>query len=289
MQHRYVDHQGGLKVTYVFVGGSQRSGTSITQQLLCQLPDANPYVYEVSYLRLLASNYREGRTGFVQNFSAYFGDLQSFRDFNSGVVHAFLEHARNQLGGAAHLILKEPHLTLYWPFLFELVPEAWYLMVVRDPRDAIASMVRVGEKQKVLGQHYLFVERDIAAMCRHFLSFYEPSFSSSDDRFKQRLGVIHYEELMTDPLRMLRDISKYTGLPFDQIDPSIPPDPGLYRKDDGENGNMFLPWVTDVTGAKVTRSRIGNYRDVLTSAEVDIVERECSEFIDWFGYHRKAA
>ncbi|MEZ6123416.1 MAG: sulfotransferase [Planctomycetaceae bacterium] len=276
-------------MAYLFVGGSQRTGTSLAQQLLCQLPNANPYLYEASYLRQLVSCYSETRNNFNRNHASYFGTVQSLRNFSSGVVRAFLENASGRLGSPEHLILKEPHLTLYWPWLFELIPEAMFLMMVRDPRDAIASMVQVGERQREIGQNYLFVNRDILQLSRHFLSFYEPAFAVSDDEFRNQLAVVHYEKLVTDPVQTLSDIAGFTGLSFDQIDPFGELDNGLVSVDANANSRMYAPWVTDVSGKKVSRQRIGNYAQVLTAAEVVIIERECADFLEWFGYDRRAA
>ncbi|MEQ9412032.1 MAG: sulfotransferase [Fuerstiella sp.] len=274
---------------YVFIGGSQRTGTSITQQMLCQLPEANPYLYEASYLRQLVSCYTEARNNFNQNHASYFGDVQHLRNFSSGVVHAFLQQVTARLGDPQVLILKEPHLTIYWPYLFELVPEAWFLMMVRDPRDAVASMVSVGEKQKALGQQYLFVNRDIPALCRHFLSFYEPAFDVKTEQFRNQLGVVHYEELVTDPVRTMQDLARFTGIPFDRIDVQSAPEAGHVKTTETSASPLYAPWVTDVSGQKLSQSRVGNYASVLTETEIAEVERECSNFFDWFGYGRRAA
>lgn len=276
-------------MAYLFVGGSQRTGTSIAQKLLCQLPEANPYLYEASFLRQLVTVYADARNNFSANYSSYFGDLQNLTNFNSGVVHAFLENATQCLGGVQHLILKEPHLTLVWPWLFELVPEAMFLMMVRDPRDAIASMVQVGERQKKAGQNYLFVKRDIRGLCQHFLSFYQPAFAVRNQKFRSQLAVVHYEELVSDTAQTMRDIARFTGLPFDRIDPHADLDDGYVKTKHTKASPLYSPWVTEVSGKPVSRSRVGNYRTVLTEKEVAIINQECAEFIGWFGYDRKVA
>lgn len=273
-------------MAYIFVGGSQRTGTSIAQQMLCQLPSANPYVYEASFLRLLVSCYTEPRNNFNNNHASYFEDVQSLRRFCSGVVHAFLENAQRRLNNCEHLILKEPHLTLYWPYLYELVPKAKFLMMVRDPRDAIASMVSVGERQKALGQKYLFADRDIPQMCNHFLSFYKPAFGVETEAFRNQLAVVHYEELVGDPGQTMRDIANFTGLPFDQIDTSAHPEHGHVTNDQITSDSVYSPWATEVSGKKLSKGRVGNYANVLTDAEIAEVEENCSDFFGWFGYQK---
>ena len=152
----------------IFVGGCQRTGTSAVQQLLCQLPEANPYLHEAAFVRMQVTCYAEARQSFDNGHDGYFGSRENLRQFQAGVVQAFLEHATRILGGCKHLILKEPHLTMLWPFLFELVPDAHFLLLMRDPRDVIASMIQVGERQKAVGQNYLFTSRDIRASVRTF-------------------------------------------------------------------------------------------------------------------------
>ncbi len=276
-------------MTYVFVGGSQRTGTSIAQQMLCQLPEANPYLYEASFLSGMVRCYADARTKFDKNEECYFGSVQELRNFQSGVIHAFLEGLTQRLGGPLHLILKEPHLTIYWPFLFELVPEAKFLLMVRDPRDAIASMITVGEKLKQLGQQYMFVDRDIPALCAHFLSFYEPAFAVKSPEFRQQLGVVHYEELVTDPHQTLIDITKFTGVGFDQIDLTAPLRSGKVKTDELKKSDFFSPWTTELSGQNPSTTRIGNHVNVLTPVERTLVEHHCADFFDWFGYRRNAA
>lgn len=276
-------------MSYIFIGGSQRTGTSLLQQLLCQLPGTNPYVYESSYLRMLVSCYTEAREGFSLNHASYFGDPEGLREFNSGVVNAFLQYSAARLGHCDHLVLKEPHLTLFWPELFELVPEAMFIGMMRDPRDAIASMVEVGQRQKKLGQQYEFTNRNVAKLCDSFLSFYGPAFGSECQEFRARLAIVHYEKLVTDPVSMLEEISEFTGLPFSSIDPFAAPDMGHVKSETVGNSAHYSPWATDVSGKKVSASRIGNYRNVLTPSEIAIVEEKCGAFFEWFGYDQKAA
>lgn len=276
-------------MSLILVGGSQRSGTSATQQLLCQLPTANPYLYEASFLRMQVACYADAKASFDNNHASYFGQVQHLRNFQAGVVSAFLSQTACLHGECEHLILKEPHLTMYWPHLYELVPDAWFLMMIRDPRDVIASMISVGERQKKLGQNYLFTERDILRLCEHFVSFYRPAFEVSDAGFRSRLAVVHYENVVRDPKTALQEIAGFTEIPFDSIDPNAAPDTGIVKQDVISASQHFQPWSTEVNGKRVTPSRIGRHQEVLTAEEIRQVEEYCADFFEWFGYDRQAA
>ena len=276
-------------MTFIFVGGSQRTGTSIAQQTLCQHPDVNPYVYEASFLRQLVACYVEARNNFSRNHESYFETIQNLRDFNSGVVHAFLEQIQMRLGNVKHLILKEPHLTMYWPFLFELVPQSKFLLMVRDPRDVIASMIRVGEKQKAQGDTYLFVERNIPQLCQHFNSFYQPSFSFPNEDFRQKLGIVQYEDLVLQPRSTLQQITQFTGVDFTSVDTEATPEDGHVKTEETSTDQSYSASVTEVSGKKLSNSRVGNYRQVLSLQEIMVIERECGDFFEHFGYQSHAA
>ncbi len=286
--HQFLAEEG-IEMAWIFVGGSQRSGTSIMQQLLCQSPLANSYVYEASYLRMQLSVYRDARSSFNGNMSSYFRDEAGLRNFSSLVVRAFLEHSKVHLGGHDHLILKEPHLTQFWPELYELVPESVFLLMVRDPRDVIASMVAVGEKQKQAGQRYLFTQRDIPALCEHMISFYAPVLNIEDPGFRDRLAIVLYENLVQQPRQALKEISGFTGIDFESIDETASPDTGAVRTDWIHQSALYSPWATEVSGQKVSDSRVGNYRTILTPSEIAQVEEICEPFFEWFRYDRCAA
>jgi hypothetical protein len=274
---------------WIFVGGSQRSGTSVMQQLLCQSSLTNPYIFEASYLRQLVTVYRDARNSFRGNDSSYFRDETDLREFNSLLVRAFLEHTRRHLNDCTHLVLKEPHLTQVWPDLYELVPESVFLLMIRDPRDVIASMIEVGERQKAAGQSYLFTQRNIPQLCQHFISFYSPVLNVEDPEFKSRLAIILYENLASNPDQTLKEISSFTGIDFQSIDTTAQPESGLVNYEQLAASKHYSPWSTEVSGRKVSESRVGNYRNVMTPSEIAQVEELCEPFFDWFQYARRAA
>lgn len=275
-------------MAWIFVGGSQRSGTSLLQQLLCQPPLTNPYVYECAYLHRLVAAYEDVRNNFSRNHQCYFNGEEGFRTFHSLLVRAFLEHSIRHLNAESHLVLKEPHLTALWPYLYELVPDAIFLMIVRDPRDTIASMVTVGEKQKRLGQSYFFADRDIPAMCRHMMSFCLPALSVTDPDFRRRLAVVLYEELVQQPEKVLGQISGFTGIDFVSGATTNEPRSGIVDEDWNRRSKLYFPWVTEVSGKAVSESRVGSWKSVLTDEEVLLVEENCQSFFEWFGYERSA-
>ena len=271
----------------IFVGGSQRSGTTLLQTLLCQDETVNPLIGEAKYLRHLLVAYRFGKMNFSTETKDYFHDPAAYRLFNRNLLSLFLEQTRALYPRASHLVLREPHLTMYFPDLHELVPDALFICIVRDPRDAVASMIDVGEKLTAGGQAQdamarLFASRRIDAICAHYLSFYAPAFAARSETFRRRCAFVRYEDLVQRPAEYLGRLRALTGLALANCDPARAPDTG--RVDYSAAGDYQRAWNTPLSGSKVEDSQIGRYRNVLQPGEVSDIERNCAPLIQRFSY-----
>lgn len=270
----------------LFVGGAQRSGTTLLQRLLCQDPRANPMLGEAKYLRNLLAAYRQACLNFEAETCFYFPDRDALRLFHVGIVEQLLARTRSLYPGTGALVLKEPHLTLYFPELAELLARARFLLIVRDPRDAVASMIRVGERLAAGGADDVFVRlfagRDMAALGRHYLSFYMPALSAA--ALAGRLLLLRYEDLVADPGAVVARAAAFAGLDAHAIDPA--------RRDEGEalearrQSPYKRAWLTDLDAAPVSAERIGAYRGVLSEQEARALGTACAAFMERFGYRR---
>ena len=271
----------------LFVGGSQRSGTTLLQRLLCQAPGTNPLVGEAKYLRNLVAAYRQALRAFDVETRFYFRSRGELRQYHAGIVEQLLAHVRGMYPGAHHLVLKEPHLTLYFPELAELLPQARFLVIVRDPRDAVASMVRVGERLRASGADDIFTRmfslRDMGALGRHYLSFYEPVLRAAGDAvLAGRLLIVRYEDLVNDPGHTLAEAGRFAGVDVSALD--------LTQGDDSEalearrDAPYKRAWLTGLDARAVTDERIGASRKVLSEAEMRTLVATCRSFMERFGY-----
>ena len=271
-----------------FVGGGARTGTTLMQILLSQAETTNDMAPEAHYLRCLISAYRLAKNSLTHQIPQFFDDAEDFRTFNAGIVERFVTRTRRRFSGARHLVLKDPEMTKSFPELFELMPSARFVCMVRDPRDVAASLLRVGEKMLAKGRNDFVAAatraRDIGRLCRYFKGFYAPLWEERDERFWERTLFVRYEDLVSNPEGVLEDVRDFTGLDLSNVS----------RSDDFDTGTVDYssrtdsPWFSKLYGKGISGARIGIHAEALTSEEIALVEHLCADFFKLFSYETGA-
>ena len=268
-------------MTSFFVGGAERTGTTVLQSLLCQAPGTNPMIMEAQYLRNLVWAYGRAKSKWESKTKDYFDTRDDLRRFHSEYIRKFLKNTASRYDDARHLVLKDPHLTKLFPELFELLPAARFLVILRDPRDAMASMVEVGRKMQDEGMTHVFQKRDMDQLSNYFISFYSRVLSTKDAPLRAHMYVIRYEDLTTDP------VAEYPGLcEFTRLELNI-------HLSDPSRSN-FVPhrivrnkptaWRTENFSRSLNPSSIGRHRIILSAREIREIEKHCQSFLTAYRY-----
>ena len=85
-----------------------------------------------------------------------------------------------------------------------IYPEINYIMTIRDPRDIIVSMIKVGKKQEKLNMQNQF-PRNIELLCKKINDFYWLYLEKNQKKFlKEKIYLIKYEDFITKQFEMLR-------------------------------------------------------------------------------------
>jgi len=265
---------------FLFVGGGQRSGTTVLYRLLCADERVNCLLPEASYLRTLVQSYALALQDFEHDTCGFFRDSDDLRSFHSGIVHLFLHRTLAQHPGADVLALKEPHLTPLFPALYQLVAESCFVLSARDPRDTIASMVSVGTRMREQGQSHFFQQRDMQQLANHLKSFYAPVLNATDPALRERVLVVRYESLVRGEAETLQRLRAFTGLALTN-EPVVEAVP-----DNGDKAGQprYRPWYTGQSGKALNDASVGRHDEVLTAAEIAAIEAHCGDLRRALGY-----
>jgi hypothetical protein len=269
-------------MTVFFVGGSPRAGTTLLQSILCSDERTNPLIREVRYLFKIIGTYQYCSATFETLESRhYFSSAEEVREFTGEWAEAFLSRLRARYAPADRLVLKHVGMTQMFPALAALLPEARLLLIVRDPKDTIGSLIEVGRKMVGQGKQNRFPPV-VDQLAEFYKSFYLPSLSCHEPDFRARLLVVRYEDLVRDPPAQIARLEDFTGLSLAGFDPI-----GRWSRhkvdfeQDREGGN---PWITELYGDSVSDSRLGRYRDVMSESQAATIERACAEVMAATGY-----
>jgi hypothetical protein len=192
----------------IFVGGCPRSGTTLVQRVL----DCHPEIYggpEFIFVSSIVNLFKD-----IRETIRLGGSIDAILN-QEDLVHAFrrllvdLLLPKLQAEGVNYLSEKTPNNVLAFAWLEECVPEAKKIMVVRDPRDVVSSMLAVGRRQRSRRGWALNYLRDplgaVNYMNQHLKAGLELAGSAN-------CLVIFYEDVVSDPVAVANRMYRFIGV-----------------------------------------------------------------------------
>lgn len=270
-----------------FIGGVNRSGTTLLQSILCSDTSTNPLIHEASYLRSIVEAYVFGQQKFEEHNKYYFSSVQDMKDFTASWAKSFLDKTRSRYPEAEHLVLKHPPLTPRFPAIFDLLTSVGedprFIIIIRDPRDVAASLVRVGEKLRAKGESEgNSLPRNMNMLGNYYMQCYMPALSPQLEAYKSRITIVKYEELVNNPKLVINNIRKASGLKLEEFNATEG-----WKNDNLDYNNLQQDknaWLSDLWGKKLSNSRVGSYKTILKPNEITLLEQVCAGPLKSFGY-----
>lgn len=274
---------------YIFVVGCPRSGTTLLQRLLLNVPGSfsmpetdffrvlpvNSYVARRSLPPVLCFRYpalvsrvtlarvvdQMERTANLQIGSDQRRDLEAMsREGTLTVRELFDRLMLSYAEPGRHVLLeKTPAHVFQVDYIRFTLPEAIVLHIVRDPRDVYVSFQDMLKKQ---GKR----RRSIA----EFSFMWNAALVRAKDG---RAHTLRYEDLAADPRAALEPVLSNHGLT-------------MSGSGGGDSTNIVRreeSWKAGVQGP-VHTSSIGRYRDRLRDCQVAEIERRCGALMKAHGY-----
>jgi hypothetical protein len=260
----------------VWMFGTARTGSSWLSAIMGEIEGYSRW-HEPLVGHLFGNLYyeRAGHRGEDEHF--ILGDRH--RELWLGAVRKFvLDSAAArfpEVAGGAYLIIKEPQGSMGAPLLMEALPESRMILLVRDPRDVVASnldahqkgtwttdLMRKGGKEKPPSLAESRPNAFVKGQARRYLRDVGNS-KQAYDAHRGRKVMVRYEDLRADTLNTMKRIYSALEMPVDEAELAR-----SVEKNSWEN----VPEEEKGEGKFHRKAKPGGWREDLTPQQVEIVE-----------------
>lgn len=269
----------------VWIFGSGRSGSTWLRNMMSEL-EGHTVWEEPLVGRLFGEFYDKAqrnnldRADFIMGDPTRRGWIKSIRNFVLEGVH----HAHPFLTLNNYLVIKEPNGSLGAPLLMEALPESRMVLLVRDPRDAVASNLDAARKggwlydwaDKGVWKKEALADRDPDTFVKMRADVYARQVGNAWQAYKAHKGLkalVHYEDLRADALESMRHIYSALEIPVEEKK--------LVRAVEKYSWKR-VPEEEKGEGKFYRKATPGGWREDLTPRQVEIVERATAPLLSKF-------
>jgi hypothetical protein len=259
---------------HIIMGGAPRSGTTLLRKVL----DRHPQIRSGAETKLFVPA-AFNLAWLAEAYDIPLGDLKAMRAISSSqaaFIDAFAARVRND-SGKARWAEKTPQNIRNLDWILSRFPEASIIHIIRDGRDVVCSMRHHPDWRWVDGAwQKVLVPRSIESYAKRWLADTATGMAWRDD---PRYVEVRYEDLVAEPPAVLRAVCHGIGA---SVDTAWLASTG--RRDgssgEGSGGPSERP---DYEGA-VSEASVGRWREDLSDAERQVVERLCGPRLRELGY-----
>lgn len=269
----------------VWIFGSGRSGSTWLRSMMGELDGARVWeepmvgrLFGEFYARAPKDNLRSA--DFVMGTPIRKGWISSIRNF----VLDGARYSNPRLGAGEYLVIKEPNGSVGAPLLMEALPESRMILLVRDPRDVVASVLDAAREGG-----WLYESREGRTGARRGKTARRPNSYVRERARVYRRGVesawraydahegpkvlVRYEDLRADTPGEMKRIYAILGIPADEAQLRR-----AVEKHSWEN----VPEGEKGRGKFYRKGTPGGWREDLTPRQVEVVEKATASLLERF-------
>lgn len=198
----------------------------------------------------------------------YFRSRADLLSYHSGIISGVVDRIHDRLGRPPRLILKDPIMTKHFHYVAQMLPRARFVVIFRDPRDAILSRLNVARR---LQNGSKLSQSDIESACHEYNSSYSSIIENIDILF-HRMMVVDYDAVVSG--KNLTQLEAFVG---SEIDPAKVWQSNQTQIEDYSSN----PWSTDLYGAALSPLSINRHESELDPEAAAFIVEQC-------GWVRKA-
>src|SRR5215213_6082556 len=272
---------------FIWVFGVARTGSSWLGAMMGDLDDHatwyEPYVGDVFgyayYMR--AGEQQRGRGDYILGDPYRGAWIKSLRTF----VLEGAEARFPELGENGYLVVKEPNGSVGAPLLVEALPESRVILLVRDPRDVVASLLAAQKVGSWGAGEDALADTDPDEFVRQRARMYNASFGKAWEAYEAHRGrkvATRYEDLRYDALGELEKIYSSLVIPIEEKQLRR-----VVEKYAWEN----IPERQKGPNKPRRKAKPGGWREDLTPEQARMVEEITTPILDEFypGWERAGA
>ncbi len=278
--------RGGLDPgNVVWIFGSGRSGSTWLRSMMGEL-DHHKVWEEPMVGRLFGEFYDKsqkgnlGRSDFIMGTPIRSGWISSIRNF----VLDGAQYSHPLLSSNHYLVVKEPNGSLGAPLLMEAVPESRMILLVRDPRDVVASVLDGAREGNWLHswtdkggwRKGAVADNDPDAFVRNRANVYLQQAGNARKAYDAHRGrkiLVRYEDLVSDTATTMRKIYSTLEIPYGEKELAR-----VVQKHSWAN----IPEEDKGAGKFYRKASPGGWREDLTPAQARVVEKITGPLLEKF-------
>lgn len=262
----------------ICVVGGARTGTHLLNAVLCSSRSVTPLLAESVPAQLLVSAFRETRAHLTMYPGAYFDEDEEVRSLYAGFLADLVGQLRLRHRRPI-VVLRQPALARLSNELGELLlaggQKPLFLVTVRDPRDAVVSMLEWEQKRLRRGGNELVPGEDRPrALAEWLLSFY-PSLLERDG---SDTLVVRYEDLVQRTEETVTTLARFTGLRLKAEAHWENARVDLIGDPSGAIGGA----ITKLYGQPISDASVGSWKTRLDPQQADAVLEVCRPLVERF-------
>jgi len=265
-----------------------RSGTTVIHRALCAARNSNPYISESWFLSDLFNLYTWNMTRFDVRHKDQFGDPSKLTEVIYLNLQYYLDMISAKYENPELLILKHPELTPHFLEMKKLLPQAKFLVIVRDPRDVIASIMDVNIKHQadnIKSPHSHF--KTMREYCGFYAGYYQLVLGQRQ-AFGKDLMFVRYEDIVTEPAKSFERIGKFSGAIYEgdemkRFDPAQSESLNLEREVRLKDKFSGAFW-SDLYTKDLSPTSIGKHKKSLSATETQEIEKILGQIGRMFEY-----
>ena len=285
-RYRRISGTGVKPENIIWIFGSGRSGSTWLRSMMEDLE--RHQLWEEPMIGQLFGQFHERapevelrRPDFIMADAAREGWIRSIRNF-------VLDEARTRfptLSKEGYLVIKEPNGSMGAPLLMEALPESRMILLVRDPRDIVSSMLDGAQqggwmyerrKESDEWKRRTGADKDPDAFIRNRSRKYLQQAGSAKKAYDAHQGpkvLIRYEELRADTLGTMQRLYSTLGIEVDEGELAR-----VVEKHSWEN----IPEEEKGEGKFYRKATPGGWREDLTPEQAKAVEEVTAPLLEEF-------